>query len=339
MRQHGGKLWQRRLAGLWLLALVMVAVLAPYLPLPYPPAVPDLQHVAAPPFRAAHWLGTDAQGQDILTSLVFGARTAVLLTLPAAALAALLGGVAGGVAGYWGNHARLSLPYGLALVAAGWGISCLPGYWYACGVAVVAGLARALPPSVIGAHVWPTLRLPLDAALQGTITLLGAVPRLLVAVVIASQGTSSAQLLLVLALLAWPDMARLVRAQMLRVRVLPFIDAARAAGIPGGQLWWRHALPHALQPLRTAFPLSIATLLGLETTLSFLGVGLSPTVPSWGRMLASARLNPFTYTTALYPISALLLSIISLNIIAKSRQLIPSNTLFTNVLWKNKNHV
>ena len=117
--------WGRLLAGGWLSAVVLVALLAPILPLPFSAAVPDLAHIAQAPFGPGpHWLGTDSHGRDVLSVLVFGARTAVLLTLPAAALAGLLGAVAGGAAGYWGNAGRLPAPYWLvALGAAWWGLA------------------------------------------------------------------------------------------------------------------------------------------------------------------------------------------------------------------------
>ena len=112
-------------------------------------------------------------------------------------------------------------------------------------------------------------------------------------------------------------MARLVRAQMLRVRQLPFVEAARAAGLSEGQVWFRHALPHALHPLRTALPLSIAGLLGLESTLSFLGIGLPPEVASWGRLLATVRTEPSAWWALLFPSLLLTMSILSLNILSR----------------------
>ena len=112
---------------------------------------------------------------------------------------------------------------------------------------------------------------------------------------------------------------RLVRAQMLRVRTLPFVEAARAAGVPPLRVWLRHALPHALQPLRTALPLSVAGLLGLESTLSFLGIGLPPDVASWGRLMATIRNEPSAWWTFVMPGSCLIVSILSLNSLSRFR--------------------
>ena len=291
--------------------MALAAAVAPLLPLSFSPSVPDLAHVAQAPFGPGpHWLGTDARGRDVLSMLVFGARTAVLLTLPAAALTGLLGAVAGGAAGYWGNAGRLPAPYWLmALGAAWWGLALpLPGL----GLAVAGTGALALVFGIFFNSV-PTWPLPINAVVMSLATALDTVPRLVLVVAIAADaGVSAPGLLALLTLTAWAHPARLVRAQMLRVRALPFIEAAQAAGVPAGRVWLRHAMPHALQPLRTALPLSVASLLGLESTLSFLGIGLPPDVASWGRLLATVREAPEAWWVFAFPAACLTGSILSL---------------------------
>jgi peptide/nickel transport system permease protein len=156
---------------------------------------------------------------------------------------------------------------------------------------------------------------------MGTATTLDTIPRLVLVVAMAAiTGVAVPGLLLLLVLTSWPYPARLVRAQMLRVRNLPFIEAARAAGLRPSRVWLWHALPHAIQPLKVAFPLSLAGLLGLESTLSFLGVGLPPDVASWGRMLAGVRYDPTAWWTALFPLLSLVFSILSLYLLSHSKQ-------------------
>ena len=307
----------RALALGWLLLVAALAVLAPLLPLPYPPAQPDLAHLAAPPSAAgaAHWLGTDPMGRDVLAELVFGGRTAVGLSLAAAALAAALGALLGGAAGFWRNDGlRLPWPAGVGLLGLAWWALALP--WAVAALAVAgAGLAGGL------LRRGPCLPVPLDAVVLGTTALLGAVPRLVLVVALAGTlALSPAGLLAVLVLTAWAGPARLVRAEMLRVKAQPFVAAAQALGLPAGRVWWRQALPHACQPLRTAFPLSLAGLLALESTLSFLGVGLPPEVPSWGRLLGTARLDPAAWWLVAGPGGALLLTILALQYLARARR-------------------
>lgn len=307
------------LAGGWLLLLGAAGLLAPVLPLPFAPGVPDLLHVAEPPDWSAHWLGTDLLGRDVMTEVLFGAQQVVMLSLPAALLAALAGALAGGSAGYWGNRGcRLPLAAWLLGLAFAWWLGALPGGLSFVGLLLgAAALAWWLGPR------WPWLRrltwaLPLDGLLQGAITLLGAVPRLVLVLVLATgPALSPSQLLLLLAAVAWPEPARQVRAQMLQVRALPFVEAARAAGLSAGRVWLRHALPHACRPLRATVPLSVAGLVGLETTLAFLGVGRPPDVSSWGQLLGMLRQEPSAWWLLASAGGCLLLTLLALQRLAR----------------------
>ena len=306
----------------WLCLLVSVALLAPWLPFPYPPATPDLLHVAAPPDWTspgpAHYLGTDPLGRDVLAGLLAGARRLVLLTLPAVALATLAGALTGAAAGFWGNR-QLRLP----IAAAGWAVAIA---WWALGlpvkevfflllgaVLVLTLLSGRTARSGANHHKRYTFALPLDSLVLGAATLLGAVPRLILLVALAAgPPPTTTQLIGLLALLAWPEAARLVRSRMLWVRAQPFIEAARASGLPMGRIWWHHTLPHACRPLLAFAPLSLAGLVGLESSLAFLGIGQGPDVVSWGSQLATMRQDSTAWWVALFPGLALLLTLLAL---------------------------
>ncbi|MDO7885206.1 ABC transporter permease [Hymenobacter cheonanensis] len=314
------------LALAWLLLVSAVGVVAPWLPLPYSAATPDLLQVSAPPswspIGPAHYLGTDPLGRDVLAGLVAGAQRLLLLSLPAVLLATAAGAVAGGAAGYWGNQ-RLRLPLAAATGALGiaWWALALPGH----AIASILLIATAL---LAIAATWPPLApalrnyafaLPLDALVLGATTLLGAVPRLVLLVALAAgPPLTQLQLLALLAVLAWPGTARLVRGQMLQVRVQPFIEAARASGLPMSRIWWRHALPHACRPLLAYTPLSLAGLISLESALAFIGIGQGPEVVSWGSLLATVRQDPAAWWVAAAPGLALLCTLLALQKLAKS---------------------
>jgi peptide/nickel transport system permease protein len=159
----------------------------------------------------------------------------------------------------------------------------------------------------------------LDALVLGAATLLGAVPRLILLVALAAgPPLTQPQLVALLALLAWPGTARLVRGQMLQVRVLPFIDAARASGLPPGRIWWHHALPHACRPLLAYTPLNLAGLIGLESALAFIGIGQAPDAVSWGSLLATVRQDPTAWWVASSAGLALLCTLLALQKLAKT---------------------
>jgi peptide/nickel transport system permease protein len=104
---------------------------------------------------------------------------------------------------------------------------------------------------------------------------------------------------------------------MLRVRELPFVAAARAAGIAPVRVWYRHALPHACRPLLATAPLSLAGLIGLESTLAFLGVGRSPDIPSWGNLLGTLQQEPGAWWILASAGGALILTLVALQQLAR----------------------
>jgi peptide/nickel transport system permease protein len=321
--RHPRRTASRWLAIGWLMAVGAAGLLASWLPLPFAVGVPDLLHLAEPPTWATaprHWLGTDLFGRDVFTELLFGARQVVMLSLPAALLAALVGALAGGSAGFWGNRGcRLPLAAWLLGLAGVWGLAALPGGWRAAsGLLGAAALAWWAAPRLpwVGRAEWP---LPLDSLFQAAITLLGAVPRLVLVLTLATgPPLSTSQLLLLLVAVTWPEPARQVRAQMLQVRALPFVEAARAMGLTPSQVWLRHALPHACRPLRAILPLSLAGLIGLETTLAFLGVGRPPDAASWGQLLGMVRQEPSAWWLVASAGGALLLTLLALQQVART---------------------
>jgi peptide/nickel transport system permease protein len=314
------------LALAWLLLLGTVGLIAPWLPLPYPAATPDLIHVSTPPdwqpTGPAHYLGTDPLGRDVLAGLVAGTRRLLLLSLPAVLLATAAGALAGAAAGYWGNrHLRLPLAAATGVLGVVWWALALPGNFITgilLGSTLVFILLAWWPLSGAWLHKG-SWAFPLDALVLGVATLLGAVPRLVLLVALAAgPALTQFQLLALLTLLAWPDTARLVRGQMLQVRVQPFIEAARASGLPPGRIWWRHALPHACRPLLAYAPLNLAGLIGLESALAFIGIGQGPDVVSWGSLLATVRLDPAAWWVAVGPGLSLLCTLLALQKLAKT---------------------
>ncbi len=310
------------LAVSWLGVVLAIGLLAPWLPLPYPAATPDLLHMATPP-SSSHYLGTDPLGRDVLAGLVAGARRLVVVSLPAVGLATAVGAIAGSAAGFWGNsRLRLPLASGVWLLAAAWWLGALPARTTITILLLISSLLASYlfshyPLSGRWRGVARTVALPLDSLVLGATALLGAVPRLILLVALAAgPPLSPLQLLGLLALVAWPETARLVRAQMLRVRVQPFIEAAQASGIPAWRIWLRHALPHASQPLYAFAPLSLAGLIGLENALAFLGIGQAPDQVSWGSLLTTLRQDPTAWWVAAAPGLALLCTLLALQQLA-----------------------
>ncbi len=116
--------------------------------------------------------------------------------------------------------------------------------------------------------------------------------------------------------LRWMSIARLVRAQFLSLREKEFVEAAQAAGATRWRLIWRHILPNAIGPVIVASTIEVSIAIIAESTLSFLGLGFPPDVPTWGRLLFDAKdyLNIAPYA-AMIPGVAIFLTVLSINFI------------------------
>ncbi len=114
--------------------------------------------------------------------------------------------------------------------------------------------------------------------------------------------------------LNWMSVARLVRASFLTTKERDFITAAKAIGASSKRLIWVHILPNVLSPVIVAATLAVGTAIITESTLSFLGLGFPPDVPTWGRMLYDAQnyLETAPYL-ALFPGLAIFLTVLSIN--------------------------
>src|SRR5262249_32606223 len=116
--------------------------------------------------------------------------------------------------------------------------------------------------------------------------------------------------------LRWMPVARLVRAQFLSLREREFVEAARSLGAPPLRQVVRHILPNALGPVIVAGSLDLPVAILAESSLSFLGLGFPPDIPTWGRILFDAKDNlDFAPHWALFPGTAIFLTVLSINYI------------------------
>ncbi|NEO78843.1 ABC transporter permease [Moorena sp. SIO4G3] len=123
-------------------------------------------------------------------------------------------------------------------------------------------------------------------------------------------------IVLVIGCLNWMSVARLVRASFLTVREMDFVTAARSIGAKPRRLIWAHILPNVLSPVIVAATLAVGNAIITESTLSFLGLGFPPDVPTWGRMLFDAQnYIEIAPHMAIFPGLAIFLTVLSINYI------------------------
>ncbi len=117
-----------------------------------------------------------------------------------------------------------------------------------------------------------------------------AIPRLILLLLCAALWQPGVwTVLAVLSLTGWMSVARLVRAEVIALRLQPFVEGARAAGLSPWRTLWRHVVPNALGPAIVALTLGVGNAMLLESGLAFLGLGVQPPTPSWGNMIAGGR--------------------------------------------------
>lgn len=166
--------------------------------------------------------------------------------------------------------ARVSLGVGLAVV----------------GVSAVVGVLIGAMAGYLGG--W------FDALVGRMMDVLLAFPGILLAIaLVAVMGPSLANVVLALVVIGWVGYARLVRGQVLKVRELEYVQAARALGAPTWRVLWRHVIPPTLPAVTVQATLGMAGAIIAEASLSFLGLGVQPPTPSWGSMLDAGRAHLF----------------------------------------------
>ena len=259
------------LAIAYLALLVLVAVAAPWLS-PYSPTAQNVNDMLAQP-SAAHWLGTDDLGRDILSRLIHGAPATIYASLLAVGVAILLGVPVGLAAGYFG----------------GW----------------------------------------IDDVISRTIDTLLSFPAIVLAIAVTGAlGIGLTNGMIAVGIVFAPQLARLARARTLVVRHELYVDAARCFGASTPHILWRHVLPNAIQPVIVQVTLLLAAALLAEASLSFLGLGVQPSHPSWGAMLARAYQAMDIAPEQMYPPGlAILFTALAFNALGESLRIALDPTL------------
>jgi oligopeptide transport system permease protein len=190
-------------------------------------------------------------------------------------------------------------------------------------IAVVLGVAVGLVAGYRGGWV--------DGVLMRTVDVLYGLPYLLLVILFkialerplgnllhSGPGGSLVVLFLAIGLVSWLTMARVIRGQVLSLRSLPFVEAARAAGVTEGRIFTRHLLPNLVGPITVYATLTVPQAILQESLLSFLGVGIQPPLPTWGSLASDGlmpALNPIhsLWWLLAFPCILLAVTLLSLN--------------------------
>ena len=190
---------------------------------------------------------------------------------------------------------------------------------YAGRLSLSVGAAVVLLSSLIGV----TLGLlagffkRLDTPIARLIDAMMAFPDILLAIaLVAELGPSLMTVIIALSIVYAPRLARIVRAATLVIRELPYVEAARAFGNSTSRIMFRHVLPNIVSPITVQATFIFASAMLAEAGLSFLGLGVSPDIPTWGTMISSGRqyIGQADWMM-LFPGAAIVLSVLSLQLV------------------------
>jgi len=251
-------------AGAAVVILLILMALSANLIAPYNPVAVDFGAMLSRP-SAAHWLGTDAFGRDVLTRLIYGSRTALMVGFGAAVIGSTLGAILGVGSAFFGGKIDLYLQR-----------------FMDCFIAF---------PLII-------LALAMVAILGNTL------PNLIIAITIPMI----------------PRCALVIRSTALSIREMPYVDAARAAGFGSARIIMRHMLPNVMAPYLIMLTAFLGQAILLESSLSFLGLGVQEPTAAWGLMLRGAAVD-FAESApwmAIFPGLAISLAVFAFNLFGDS---------------------
>ncbi|AYF33785.1 ABC transporter permease [Vreelandella alkaliphila] len=196
----------------------------------------------------------------------------------------------------------------LARVIIGGEISLKVGFYSALG-AVVLGIVMGLLSGYYGGIVDMIVMRFADVQL--------ALPFILLAITfIAVIGGGLTNMIILLIVSQWVQYARLVRGSVLSLKDREFILSAQAIGVRDWRILFQHLLPNLLGPVIVLMTLNVANNILLESSLTFLGLGVDPVIPSWGGMLAEGRTYLQTaWWISVFPGVAILLTVLGLNLL------------------------
>ncbi|MFN8524789.1 MAG: ABC transporter permease [Chloroflexota bacterium] len=248
------------------LSLIALTLIGPLL---WTKSIHEIDFTASHQFSAAHPLGADDLGRDLLARLLWGGRISIAVGVSAMIVAITIGVVVGAVAGFFG----------------GW---------------VDTVLSRSIEV-FLSVPQLPLLLVVIYLYRGALINLVGAELGVFMMIVGVIGG------------LNWMPTARLVRAGFITQREREYVEAARCLGA-GPVRIIGHILPNTMSPIIVAGTLSVGASMIAESTLSFLGLGFPPDVPTWGRLLFDAQ-NFLTLapTLALFPGLMIFLAVLSIN--------------------------
>jgi len=295
-------------------------------------------------FMQRHWLGTTKTGADVLSGLVHGARVSPTIGIFSMIIAGFIGILLGAMAGFFGDNKLIISETGLYFSVLS-GLPCSYFYGFYLNRSSFASLFQSSYFSIlllilyviliIGICQYLTyvlgkflgrlvnmnrmIPLRLDQFISRGIEIFNSIPRIVLIITLSAIAHPSIlSLVLIIGFTSWTEIARLVRAEMLKVRASEYMQSAEASGIKILRQVFRHALPNVIVPAITAITLGVASAILTESALSFLGIGVPADVVTWGSLLNEGRQNFSAWWLIVFPGLAIFSTVTAINILGSA---------------------
>lgn len=295
------------------------------------------------PAKFRHWLGTGKSGEDVLSGLINGTRVSLSIGILSMTIASFLGILLGAMAGYFGDK-KLQTTRGSFWTMV---IGLVFAYYYSFSVRsynitdafAISGFAVLIQIIIsliifalvsflfyllgkqIGKISFLSTRvfIPVDSIVSRTIEILISMPLLILIISISAiaKEKSMINLMVIIGLTTWTGIARLTRAEFLRITNLEYIQAAKSMGFKEFHIMFKHALPNALAPALVAIAFGVASAILIESSLSFLGVGVPPSTVTWGSLLNAGREQFSAWWLVIFPGLAIFLTVTIYNLLGE----------------------
>ncbi len=196
---------------------------------------------------------------------------------------------------------------------------------YGGRVSILIGLLAALIATGFGSMLGAVSGFyggRVDAVLMRFTDVVYSIPTLPLLIVLASYTQAGAvSMAIAIGVLSWMTTARLVRGEVLKIRAMEYVEAARGLGATNVRIILRHVLPNAAGPIVVGATLAVGNAIILESSLSFLGLGVQPPTPTWGNMLMDAQATMSTQPwLSIFPGLAILVVVLAVNFLGDGLQ-------------------
>jgi peptide/nickel transport system permease protein len=279
-----------------------------------------------------HWLGTDKLGRDVAAGMVHGTSIALKIGLLSVFFASILGILYGLIAGYFQDNMLKTSIIELSLILLFLSVSIYYLFmetliFRSDLVAFLLGLSMLFLIVVSIHHIMKRfqfaqkINIPADMILIKMIEVRKSFPGIFLLLVLINVFSTPSvwNIVVVITLLSWADFARLARAETLSIKHENFIINAGILGFSDAVIIFRHILPNIMPTLIVTTCFSIGSAVLLESTLSFLGIGLPVEEVTWGNLMAEGRSMKYWWLVV-FPGLAIFILILALNTIASKWQ-------------------